>query len=70
MRFFLDNDLQYGGNLGLGYRQEVSHQTVVGMNLFYDLDETTEDMFHQLGFGLEAYAEKMGCTHELLLPNW
>ncbi|WP_197440604.1 inverse autotransporter beta domain-containing protein [Polystyrenella longa] len=67
-RFFLSNDLQYGGNIGLGYRQEVANKTVIGTNFFYDIDETSEDMFHQLGFGLETYAEKWDARANFYFP--
>ncbi|MAT14456.1 MAG: hypothetical protein CMJ46_04215 [Planctomyces sp.] len=67
-RFFVDNDLGYGGNIGFGYRQEITSKTIFGTNVFYDIDETSEELFHQLGFGLEAYGKKWDARANFYFP--
>lgn len=54
-RVFMTNDCYFGGNVGLGYRYRLPEgNRFVGASLWYDLDDTTGEMFHQLGVGLES----------------
>lgn len=46
------------GNFGIGQREYVAEwDRIVGGNLFYIVDDTRENTFHQLGLGLEIYNE-------------
>ncbi|MCC7422640.1 MAG: right-handed parallel beta-helix repeat-containing protein [Planctomycetaceae bacterium] len=68
-RFFTSNDLDYGGNLGFGYRYLQSDwDRVLGINFYYDNDQTTGKMFQQVGFGLESYGEILDVRSNFYFP--
>lgn len=67
-RFFLGNNQQFGGNAGFGYRKLINRELVIGSNFFYDADETSRDLFHQIGFGLEAYTEEYDFRSNFYFP--
>lgn len=54
-RFFMSNDGYFGGNVGFGYRYRMPEgNRFIGASFWYDLDDTTGEMFHQLGVSLES----------------
>lgn len=68
-RFFTSNDLDFGGNLGFGYRYLQSDwDRVLGINFYYDNDQTTGKMFQQVGFGLESYGEILDFRSNFYFP--
>jgi hypothetical protein len=68
-RFFTSNDLDYGGNLGFGYRYLQSDwDRVLGINFYYDNDQTTGKMFQQVGFGLESYGDILDFRTNFYFP--
>ncbi|MBI1348755.1 hypothetical protein GC163_20980 [bacterium] len=55
LRGFRSTQDKYGANVGLGYRQYVrSWDRILGVNFFYDYDNTSTQLFRQYGFGLET----------------
>lgn len=55
VRGFISTEGNFGGNFGVGYRRLVPNQNAwYGLNAFYDVDDTSGNLFHQLGFGVEA----------------
>ncbi len=55
VRGFISTEGRFGGNFGLGYRRLVPNQNAwYGVNAWYDADDTSGKLFHQLGFGVEA----------------
>jgi hypothetical protein len=66
LRLFMSNEALFGGNIGFGYRFEVPEQNrFYGASIWYDLDDTTGDLFHQIGLSLETYG-----THWDLRSNF
>jgi hypothetical protein len=58
LRGFRSTADRYGFNTGLGYRRYVrSWDRILGVNFFYDYDNTSSQLFRQIGFGLETYGE-------------
>jgi hypothetical protein len=69
VRGFVSNDAEFGGNVGLGYRYlDEGMMSWYGANVFYDIDNTTGEMFHQVGFGLEAAIEMFEVRSNFYLP--
>lgn len=55
LRGFISTEGYFGGNFGVGYRRLVPNQHAwYGINAWYDIDDTSSQMYHQLGFGVEA----------------
>jgi len=55
LRGFIDNDGEFGGNFGAGYRfAGPGDMFMVGGSVWYDIDQTTGELFHQGGINLEA----------------
>ncbi|OYW18317.1 MAG: hypothetical protein B7Z55_10835, partial [Planctomycetales bacterium 12-60-4] len=55
VRGFLSTEGRFGGNFGVGYRRLVPNQHAwYGVNAWYDVDDTSMKLFHQLGIGVEA----------------
>ncbi|HUQ72692.1 MAG TPA: inverse autotransporter beta domain-containing protein, partial [Planctomycetaceae bacterium] len=58
LRGFRSTSDHYGFNTGLGYRQYVrGWDRILGFNAFYDYDNTSTQLFRQIGFGLETFGE-------------
>lgn len=69
MRGFVSTEGRFGGNLGAGFRRLVPHQHAwYGVNAFYDIDETSGKLFHQLGFGVEAAFRSVEVRSNAYLP--
>lgn len=68
-RGFMSNDVEFGGNLGLGYRfVEPTGTAFFGISGWYDADQTTGELFHQLGLNLEARSEYGGLATNFYWP--
>lgn len=68
-RFFMSNDGYFGGNVGLGYRYLLPGETqFLGASLWYDLDDTTSEIFQQLGVSLEACTTLWDVRTNLYFP--
>ncbi len=68
-RLFLSNDGRFGGNTGLGFRHRVaSWDRVFGAGLWYDIDDTTGEVFHQMALGLETYGNHWEFRSNLYFP--
>ncbi len=69
VRGFVSNEAEFGGNVGLGYRYlDEGMMSWYGGNIFYDIDNTTGELFHQIGFGLEAAIEVLELRANFYLP--
>jgi len=68
-RGFITNEGQLGGNFGGGYRfLEPNDIVIIGVNGFYDVDQTTGEMFQQVGFGLEGLTRFGRLTSNFYFP--
>jgi hypothetical protein len=68
-RFFMSNDRHFGGNIGFGYRYRLPERNrFIGASLWYDLDDTTGEMFHQLGVSLESCGSLWDVRSNLYFP--
>ncbi|NQV29163.1 MAG: hypothetical protein HQ518_32825 [Rhodopirellula sp.] len=68
-RMFVDNQGNFGGNLGVGYRQwveEINH--VVGGSFWYDGDDTSTKYFNQLGLSLELMGDDWDAFSNIYIP--
>lgn len=69
LRGFADIDGQFGGNLGGGYRfWHEGLDRMFGGSLWYDFDQTSGELFHQVAFNLETRGEKWDARTNLYLP--
>ncbi|MBR9800439.1 hypothetical protein GYB59_01475 [bacterium] len=69
VRGFITNDGQLGGNFGGGFRfLEPNDIVILGVNGFYDVDQTTGELFQQVGFGLEALTRVGRITSNFYFP--
>ena len=69
VRFFMSDDGYFGGNVGFGYRYRVPEgNRFVGASFWYDLDDTTSEMYHQLGVSLESCGSLWDVRTNLYLP--
>ncbi len=58
VRGFRSSQNYFGGNFGVGYRRYVSRwDRILGVNAYYDYDNTSSVVFRQLGLGLESLGE-------------
>jgi hypothetical protein len=68
-RFFMSNDGYFGGNAGLGYRYRLPEgNRFVGASVWYDLDDTTSELFQQLGISLESCGSLWDVRTNLYFP--
>ncbi len=68
-RLFMSNDGYFGGNVGFGYRYRLPEKNrFLGASLWYDLDDTTGEMFHQLGVSLESCGSLWDVRANAYLP--
>ncbi|WP_197443791.1 right-handed parallel beta-helix repeat-containing protein [Maioricimonas rarisocia] len=68
-RAFGTNDGNFGGNVGVGYRFiEPSNTFLLGGSFWYDIDESSTELFHQVGLNLEARTEMFSLDGNLYLP--
>ena len=68
-RLFMSNDGYFGGNVGFGYRYRVPEgNRFLGASFWYDLDDTTGEMFHQLGVSLESCGSLWDVRTNLYIP--
>lgn len=59
LRGFRSDRDGWGGNLGLGYRHYVRQwDRIFGVNAFYDYDNTSGELFRQVGFGFETLGKR------------
>ncbi|HVJ86766.1 MAG TPA: right-handed parallel beta-helix repeat-containing protein [Caulifigura sp.] len=69
VRGFVSNQSEFGGNAGLGYRYlDEGMMSWYGGNIFYDVDNTTGELFHQIGFGFEAAIEIIELRTNFYIP--
>lgn len=69
VRGFVSNQQQFGGNIGAGYRRWIGGwDRVVGASLWYDGDDSTGELFHQLGLSLESYGDVCDVRANFYLP--
>ncbi|QDT31482.1 hypothetical protein Mal48_07160 [Thalassoglobus polymorphus] len=69
MRAFVTNDANFGVNLGAGARFiEPAGLAMFGISGWYDGDQSTGELFHQLGLNLEARTEFGGLTANVYWP--
>ena len=68
-RLFLSNRGRIGGNVGFGYRRWVNPwESVLGASFWYDADETTGELFNELGLSLETYSRYWDFRTNLYFP--
>jgi hypothetical protein len=69
VRGFVSNEALFGGNAGVGYRYlDEGMMSWYGGSLWYDIDNTTGQLFHQIGFSLEAAIEVFEVRSNFYLP--
>ena len=69
MRFFVSDEGLIGGNAGFGYRYRLlDSDRFIGGSLWYDLDDTTGQLFHQIGLSLETYGSNWDFRTNFYLP--
>ena len=69
VRFFMTNDGYFGGNAGFGYRYRVPEgNRFLGASFWYDLDDTTSEIFHQLGISLESCGSLWDVRTNIYIP--
>jgi hypothetical protein len=69
IRGFVSNEALFGGNVGLGYRYlDEGMMSWYGGNVWYDIDDTSGELFHQVGFGLEAMIEVIELRTNFYIP--
>ena len=69
IRFFVSDDGLFGGNAGFGYRYRLlDSDRFIGGSLWYDLDDTTGQLFHQIGLSLETYGSNWDFRTNFYLP--
>ena len=69
IRFFMSNDGLFGGNVGLGYRYRAPvSDRIFGASFWYDCDDTTGELFHQVGVSLETYGSDWDLRSNLYVP--
>ena len=68
-RLFMTDDTRFGGNAGLGFRHRVdSWDRVFGAGLWYDVDDTSGELFHQMALGLETYGNHWDFRTNVYFP--
>ena len=67
-RLFVNNSGDLGGNAGLGYRLKSDWGDSYGASIWYDADDTTGELFHQLGLSLEVLADAWEARANGYLP--
>ncbi|HBH53593.1 MAG TPA: hypothetical protein DDY91_17035 [Planctomycetaceae bacterium] len=68
-RFVITNSGGLGGNLGFGYRFfEPETDRVYGGSLWYDIDNTRDLLFQQVGLSLETYGSDFDVRGNAYLP--
>jgi len=69
LRFFMSDEGLFGGNAGFGYRFGMpAWNRFFGASLWYDADDTTGEMFHQVGLSLETYGAFWDFRSNLYFP--
>lgn len=69
VRFFGTNEGYFGGNVGAGYRWYVpASDRFWGGSVWYDIDDTTGELFHQVGLGLETYGQVWDIRSNFYFP--
>ncbi len=69
-RFFMSDDGYFGGNVGVGYRYLLPGETqFLGASLWYDVDDTTSEIFQQLGISLEVCTTLWDVRSNLYFPT-
>lgn len=69
LRGFVSTEGKFGGNIGLGYRKLVPNQNAwYGLNAWYDIDDTSGQLFHQLGIGFEAVFKRFEARGNAYFP--
>ena len=69
LRFFVSDEGLLGGNLGLGYRYRLlDSDRFIGGSLWFDIDDTTGQLYHQLGLSLETYGSNWDFRSNFYLP--
>ncbi len=69
VRFFVSDEGLFGGNVGFGYRYRLfDTDRFVGGSFWYDIDDTTGQLFHQIGLGFETYGSNWDFRSNFYLP--
>lgn len=59
LRGFRTTQDHYGFNSGVGYRHYIrGWDRIIGLNAFYDYDNSSSQLFRQMGFGAETYGKR------------
>lgn len=68
-RFFASNQGLFGGNLGVGYRFGLPDlDRFFGASFWYDADQTTGELFHQMGLSFETYGTYWDVRSNVYFP--
>ncbi len=68
-RLFFTNEGYFGGNFGLGYRRDApGGDRFFGGSFWYDIDDTTGELFQQLGVSLETCGPVWDIRSNLYFP--
>ncbi len=68
-RFFASNQGLFGGNLGVGYRFGLPDlNRFFGASVWYDTDQTTGELFHQMGLSIETYGTYWDVRSNVYFP--
>ncbi|QDT39802.1 hypothetical protein [Stratiformator vulcanicus] len=69
VRGFITNETRFGGNVGVGYRRIVpSADAWYGGSLWYDGDQSTGDLYHQIGLGIDGAVGRWTANSNLYVP--
>ncbi len=65
----LTNDAGLGGNIGSGYRHHVAPvDWVLGVNVWFDVDDRNQNFYRQVGAGLEAFNDTWTIRSNVYVP--
>ncbi len=69
VRGFASNSAKFGGNAGVGYRylSDITHGWY-GASAWYDADDTTSQVFQQVGLSFEALVHRFEARSNVYLP--
>lgn len=69
VRGFVSNSAKYGGSAGVGYRylSDITHGWY-GASAWYDADDSTSQMYQQVGLSFEAMIHRIEARSNIYLP--
>ncbi|MCY2968517.1 MAG: DUF1565 domain-containing protein [Planctomycetota bacterium] len=69
LRWVITNDGTFGGNVGFGYRFfEPETDRIYGGSFWYDIDDTRQLLFQQVGLSFESYGTNFDVRGNVYLP--